>query len=134
MLYYLKKSKNTTEMQKKICVVYGEGAVTDWMCQKWFVKFCVGDFSLEDALWLDRLVEVDSDQFETLTENNEYHTMWEIADIPKVSKSIKLLVKMKTMSFILKPYRPFGQPNTYSYNMLYFYTFTRYFDRHTLIV
>ena len=82
------------------------------MCQKWFVKFCVGDFSLEDALWLDRLVEVDSDQFETLTENNEYHTMWEIADIPKVSKSIKLLVKMKTMSFILKPYRPFGQPNS----------------------
>ena len=31
MLYYFKKGKNTTEMQKtkKICVVYGEGAVTD---------------------------------------------------------------------------------------------------------
>ena len=24
---------------KKICAVYGEGAVTDQMCQKWFVKF-----------------------------------------------------------------------------------------------
>ena len=24
---------------KKICAVYGEGAVTDRMCQKWFVKF-----------------------------------------------------------------------------------------------
>ena len=31
MLYYFKKGKNTTEMQKKkkkICAVYGEGAVT----------------------------------------------------------------------------------------------------------
>ena len=29
MLYYFKKSKNATEMKKKICVVYGEGDVTD---------------------------------------------------------------------------------------------------------
>ena len=29
MLYYLKKGKNTTETQKKICVVYGEGAGDD---------------------------------------------------------------------------------------------------------
>ena len=35
MLYYFKKGKNTTETHtKKICAVYGEGAVTDRMCQK----------------------------------------------------------------------------------------------------
>ena len=34
MLYYFKKGKNTTEMQKNICAVYGEGAVTERMCQK----------------------------------------------------------------------------------------------------
>ena len=34
MLHYFKEGKNATEMQKKICVVYGEGAVTDQMCQK----------------------------------------------------------------------------------------------------
>ena len=39
MLYYFKKGKNTTEMQQKICAVYGEGAVTDRTCQKWFAKF-----------------------------------------------------------------------------------------------
>ena len=39
MLYYFKKGKNATEMPKKICAVYGEGAVTDQMCRKWFVKF-----------------------------------------------------------------------------------------------
>ena len=39
MLYYFKKGKNVTEIQKKICAVYGKGAVTDRMCQKWFAKF-----------------------------------------------------------------------------------------------
>ena len=40
MLYYFKKGKNTTEMQKKkkICAVYGEGAVAHGTCQKWFAK------------------------------------------------------------------------------------------------
>ena len=39
MLYYSKEGKNATEIQKKICGVYGEGAVTDWTFQKWFSKF-----------------------------------------------------------------------------------------------
>ena len=39
MLYYFEKGKNATEMQKKICAVCGEGAVTDRTCQKWFVNF-----------------------------------------------------------------------------------------------
>ena len=33
MLYYFKKGKKATEIQKEICAVYGEGAVTDQMCQ-----------------------------------------------------------------------------------------------------
>ena len=48
MLYYFKRGENATEMHKKICAVYG-GTVTDRMCQKWFVKFCAGDFWLDDA-------------------------------------------------------------------------------------
>ena len=39
MLYYFKKDKNGAETQKRICVLCGEGAVTDQMCQTWFVKF-----------------------------------------------------------------------------------------------
>ena len=40
LLYFiLRRVKNTTEMQKEICAVYGEGAMIDWMCQKWFAKF-----------------------------------------------------------------------------------------------
>ena len=46
---YFKKSKNATKTQKKICAVYGESAMTVQICQKLFVKFCAGDFSLDDA-------------------------------------------------------------------------------------
>ena len=39
MLYHFKKGKNVTEMQEeKNCAVYGEGAVTDRTCQRWFAK------------------------------------------------------------------------------------------------
>ena len=39
MFYCFKKGKNTIKIQEKICAVYGEGAVIDQMCPKWFVKF-----------------------------------------------------------------------------------------------
>ena len=53
--------------------MYGECAVTDQTCQKWSVKFRAGDFSLDDAPQSGRPVEVDSDQIETLIENNQPH-------------------------------------------------------------
>ena len=81
--------------------MYGEGYVTDQMCQKWIVMFYAEDFLLDDALRLGRPVEVDSDQIESLIENNQCSKMWEIADILKISKSMKLLVEMKNVSFTL---------------------------------
>ena len=72
-----------------------EGAVTDQTCQKWSAKFRAGDFSLDDAPWSGSPVEVDSNQIKTLTENNQHSTMQVIADILKISKSLKLLMKMK---------------------------------------
>ena len=73
VLYYFKKDKNATETQK-ICAVYGEGAMTDRMCRKWFAQFCAGDFSLDDTPRSGRPTEVDSDQIETLIENNQRYT------------------------------------------------------------
>ena len=87
MLYYFKKGKNTTETQKEDCAVYGEGAVTGRTCQKWFAKFRAEDFSLDNASRSGRPVEVDSDQIETIVENNQRYTMQKIADILKISKS-----------------------------------------------
>ena len=86
-LYYFKKGKNATETHKKICAMYGEGAVTDQTCQKWFTKFHTGDFSLDNAPLSGRPVEVDSDQIKTVIENSQCYTTQETADILKISKS-----------------------------------------------
>ena len=117
MVYYLKKGKNATETYKKICAVYGEGAAIDRTCQKWFVKFCARECSLDNAPQSGRPVEVGSNQMETLIENNQCSVMQEIFNILKISKSMKLLVKIK-VSFILwkKTYRLFGQPNICVFN------------------
>ena len=76
-------------------------------------KFPAGDFSLDNAPWSGRPAEVESNQIETLIENNQHYTTWEIADILKIPRSTELLVKMKNVSFILwkKLNRLFGQPN-----------------------
>ena len=66
MLYYFKKGKSTIEMQKKSCAASGEGAVTEWTCQKWFAKFHAGDFSLDSAPWLGKPIEVDRDHIKHL--------------------------------------------------------------------
>ena len=82
-----------------------------WRSQKWFEKFHAGDFSLDDAPWSGRPVAVGSDQIEIFIENNRCSTKWEVDDILKISKSMKLLVKMENVSFILwkKLNRFFGQ-------------------------
>ena len=75
LLYYFKKGNDAAEMHKKICAVHGEGAVTERMCQKWFAKFHAGDFLLDDSPQAGRPVEVDSDQIQTVTENNQCYTL-----------------------------------------------------------
>ena len=51
--------KHTHTHTKKICAVYGEGAVIDQICQKWFAKFSARDSSLDDAPWL-KLIAIKS--------------------------------------------------------------------------
>ena len=62
--------------------MYGETVVTVSPCPKWFVKFCAADVSQSG-----RPVEVDSDQIETLIENNQHYTTHELAKKVKISKS-----------------------------------------------
>ena len=101
MHYYFKKGKNTTEMQKKkICAVYGEGdrLIKYVKSRLWIFMLDISHWTMLHG-WVDelKLIEVKSRHIE----NNQHYTMREIANILKISKSLKLLVKMKNVSFIL---------------------------------
>ena len=86
--------------KKKICAVDGEGAVTDRTVKSGLQSVML-EISCQLMLQSGRPVEVDSDQIETLIENNQCSTMREITNILKIFKPTKLLVKMKNASFIL---------------------------------
>ena len=92
--------------------MYGEGAVTDRTCQNWFAKFHAGNFLLDDVPQSGRPLEVDRDQIKTLTENNQRSTTREIANILRIPKSMKSLVKMKNGSYFMEnTIWTFGQLN-----------------------
>ena len=59
MLFYFRKGKNVTQTRKKICAVYGEDAISNRMCQKWFAKFHSGEMNIEDAPRSSRPVTTD---------------------------------------------------------------------------
>ena len=64
-------------------------------------KVCARDFSLDnDVPQLGRPVEVDNDQIKKLIENNKHYIVQEIANIFKISKSTKVLVKLESVLFI----------------------------------
>jgi len=48
ILFFYRKGKNATQAANKISAVYGEGAVAERTVRKWFARFKVGDFNLED--------------------------------------------------------------------------------------
>ena len=65
------------------------------------MKFQAEGFLQDNAQWLGRPVEVDSDQIETLIKNSQRSVFQEITDMLKIPKSMKLFMKMKNVSFIL---------------------------------
>ena len=62
-------------------------------------------FHAEDFLqmmlqgWIDQLKLI---VIETISKNNQHYAMWETDDILKISKSIKLLVKMKNVFYFME--------------------------------
>ena len=82
-----------------------------------------GDSAPDDAPWSGTAGAVDSDEVETLIENNQRSARQETADTLKISKSIKLLVKMKNVSFSLgkKRNRIFGQPHVWNFRWLFIF-------------
>jgi hypothetical protein len=74
------------QTQGKIYAVYREDAANERRCRKWFARFHVGNFDLDDATRSRRPVEVD-DQIKTLIENNTRYTTRVVAEILKISQA-----------------------------------------------
>jgi hypothetical protein len=84
ILFYFEKGNNAAQTQGKICALYGEDAVNELTCRKWFASFLAGNFDLDDAPCSGRLVGVNDDQINTLIKNTPRYTTRIIAKILKI--------------------------------------------------
>ncbi|XP_025162218.1 histone-lysine N-methyltransferase SETMAR-like [Harpegnathos saltator] len=86
-LFYFRKGKNAWQTHKKICAVYGENAVSESVCRKWFAKFRCGDFDLQDAPRSGRPVTTDVDQIKALIDSDRHLTTTEIGHNLNIDQS-----------------------------------------------
>ena len=49
MIFYFRKGKSAAQTVNKICSVYGDDALGESTVRKWFARFRIGNFDLEDA-------------------------------------------------------------------------------------
>ncbi|GFV10470.1 histone-lysine N-methyltransferase SETMAR [Trichonephila clavipes] len=48
MLFEFQKGDNAMGAERNLCDMFGDAAETVRKCQRWFNKFCLGDFSMKD--------------------------------------------------------------------------------------
>ncbi|KAM5254151.1 histone-lysine N-methyltransferase SETMAR-like [Hipposideros larvatus] len=72
--------KNVHQACEKLREVYGDNALQECECQRWFTKFRAGDFDLNNASRSGRPTEVDDDKIKALIESNPHYTTREIAE------------------------------------------------------
>ncbi|CAK9827264.1 Histone-lysine N-methyltransferase SETMAR [Anthophora retusa] len=87
LLYYFRKGKNARQVCAKLQKVYGESALKERQCQRWFKKFRAGDFDLNDTPRSGRPTEVDDDKIKALIESNKRYTTREIAEMLDIHHS-----------------------------------------------
>nr|KAF6392670.1 hypothetical protein mPipKuh1_007854 [Pipistrellus kuhlii] len=79
MLYEFQLGRKASEAAKNICSALGQGAVSARKCQRWFEKFCKGNFSLDDKSGRGRVSNFDQEALQALLVQNPQITQQELA-------------------------------------------------------
>ena len=74
LFFYFRKWKNARQACEKLRKVYGEDALKERQCQRWFAKFHAGDFDIKDASRSGRPTEVDNDEINALIKAKPHST------------------------------------------------------------
>ena len=79
MLYHFHEGINALQATKAIRSVYGEDALNQRTCKKWFARFTAGDFDLNDRDPSGRPLEANDDVLEALLEEDPKQSSKELA-------------------------------------------------------
>ena len=80
LLHYFNKKKTAAESHRIFVEVYGEHALAEWTCQKWFERFKSGDFGLEDEERPRQPKKFEDEELEALLDEDCSQTQEELAE------------------------------------------------------
>ena len=101
MLYHFHEGTNALQATKAIRSVYGEDALNERTCQKWFARFTAGDFDLNDRDRSGRPLEANDDVLEGLLEEDPKQSSRELALELSVSHTT-VLNRLKALGKVQK--------------------------------
>ena len=79
LFYYFNMKKTAAESNRILVGVYGEHALAERTCQKWFARFKSGDFGLEDEERPRQPKKFEDEELEALLDEDCCHTQEELA-------------------------------------------------------
>ena len=101
LLHYFNMKKTATESHRILVEAYGEHALADRMCQKWFARFKSGDFGLEVEERLGQPKKFEDEKLEALLDEDRCQTQEELAESLGVTQAA-ISKRLKASGYIQK--------------------------------
>ena len=101
LLDYFNMKKTTAESHGILVEVYGEHALAEWMCQKWFARFKSGDFGLKDEERPEQPKKFEYEELEALLDEDCCQTQEELAESLGVTQAA-ISKRLKAARYIQK--------------------------------
>ena len=97
--------KTAAESHCILVEVYGEHALAERTCQKWFARFKSGDFGLEDEECPGQPKKIEDEELEALLDEDCCQTQEELAESLGVTQ-VAIPKRLKAAEYIQKQVKP----------------------------
>lgn len=101
LLHYFNMKKRATESHRILVEVYGDHALAERTCQKWFARFKSGNFDLEDEERPGQPKRFEDEELEALLDEDACQTQEELAKSLGVDQAT-ISRRLKALGFIQK--------------------------------
>ena len=101
LLHYFNMKKNAAESHRILVEVYGEHALAERTCQKWFALFKCGDFGLEDEECPGQPKKFEDEELEALLNEDCCQTQEKLAESLGVTQAA-ISKRLKAARYIQK--------------------------------
>ena len=101
LLHYFNMKKTAAESHRILVEVYGEHALAERTCQKWFARFKSGDFGLEDEERPGQPKKFEDEELEALLDEDCCQTEEELAESLGVTQAA-ISKRLKVAGYIQK--------------------------------